>query len=337
MFFAPGVKRLLRTHPSIAERIREIDPQFNAKQLPTLAANALKSVPAFSAAEMVKANPADLVKDPTKLATLAAVASVMAESQPAPAAPVPEPLKPGAVAAKVGQLETLHIAQARGLRLALPETLREFVESTGRARALVLALLMSRDDAVRERQFDLLGKSISEEELAVVRATLPAAASLEPMLRLPALLQIFPALRQLARARSSEARQTRRQSHPRGRARRRVRVLPRASARHPSAGRARSARAAREHDARSGGGRDIQVLFATLARLWCERRARGSHGLRSGHAGGATRCAGRPYLGDGRLAAAPCRCAVAGSRSCSPSPRRPSSKAWRRRSRTTTC
>jgi len=199
MFFAPGVRRLLRTHPPIEERIREIDPQFNAKQLSTLAANALKSVPAFSAAEMVKANPADLVKDPTKLATLVAAASGVADPSPAAAAAAATSaaVKPEAIAAKVGQLETVHIAQARELRLALPDTLRDFVESTGRARALVLALLLSRDDAVRERQFDLLGKSISEEEVAVVRATLPVAASLEPMLRLPALLQIFPALRRL--------------------------------------------------------------------------------------------------------------------------------------------
>ncbi len=267
MFFAPGVKRLLRTHPPIEERIREIDPQFNPKQLATLAANALKSVPAFSAAERVQANPADLVRDPTKLATLAAAASAIAGAQPVgasgsvgsqpaaasgsvgsqpaaapgsagaqlaaapgsagaqpaaagpvnpdaaaveparagaaavepmgPHATVAEPVRPDAVAAKVGQLETVNIAQARELRLALPETLREFVESTGRARALVLALLMSRDDAVRERQLALLGKSISEEELAVVRATLSVASSLEPMLRLPALLQIFPALRRL--------------------------------------------------------------------------------------------------------------------------------------------
>jgi Zn-dependent protease with chaperone function len=202
MFFAPGVARLLHTHPPIAERIREIDPQFKAKQLPELAANALKSVPAFNAAEMARANPdltrvnpADLVRDPTKLATLAAAASALAE---APSAAASAPVKPDAVAAKVGQIETLHIAQARELRLALPETLREFVESTGRARALVLALLLSRDDAVRERQFELLGKTTSEEDLAIVRATLPAAASLEPMLRLPALLQIFPALRRLA-------------------------------------------------------------------------------------------------------------------------------------------
>ena len=218
MFFAPGVARLLRTHPSIAERIREIDPQFNAKQLPALAANALKSVPAFSATEMAKANPADLgkaadlVRDPAKLATLVAAASTLAEAPAAAKAAAMDagtgvaagasaaaaPVQPDAVAAKVGQLETLHIAQARELRLALPEALREFVESTGRARALVLALLLSRDDAVRERQFELLARTTTEEELAVIRATLPVAASLEPMLRLPALLQIFPALRRLS-------------------------------------------------------------------------------------------------------------------------------------------
>jgi hypothetical protein len=103
----------------------------------------------------------------------------------------------GAIVDKVGQLETLNIEQARTIRLALPESLREFVESTGRARALVLALLVSRDDAVQASQFDLLRRSTSEEDLRVIRATLPVAASLEPMLRLPALLQIFPALRRL--------------------------------------------------------------------------------------------------------------------------------------------
>ena len=45
MFFAPGVQRFPRTHPSLVDRIRELDPQFNAKQLPALAASALKSVP----------------------------------------------------------------------------------------------------------------------------------------------------------------------------------------------------------------------------------------------------------------------------------------------------
>src|SRR3569833_1194462 len=56
MFFAPGVARLLKTHPPIAERIREIAPTFNPKQLATLAAAALKRVPAFSAAEVARAD-----------------------------------------------------------------------------------------------------------------------------------------------------------------------------------------------------------------------------------------------------------------------------------------
>jgi Zn-dependent protease with chaperone function len=239
MFFAPGVARLLHTHPPLAERIKEIDPQFNPKQLATLAAEALQNVPAFSSAEMARvdsagsavagsanaANPSDLVRDPAKLATFvtaaagiagthgagysAAASSVASATAAASAAAIEgsaaaaagassaASVSSNAVAGKVGQLETMHIAQARELRLALPETLRDFVESTGRARALVLALLLSRDDAVRERQFVLLGKTTSEEDLVIVRDTLPVAASLEPMLRLPALLQIFPALRRL--------------------------------------------------------------------------------------------------------------------------------------------
>src|SRR6185369_2434746 len=143
-------------------------------------------------------------KDPAKLATLVAAASGLAETPGVAAAArvgatatagggdiagggagATAPVQPDVVAGKVGQLETLHIAQARELRLALPETLREFVESTGRARALVLALLLSRDDAVRERQFVLHARGTTGEELAVIRATLPVAASLEPMLRLP--------------------------------------------------------------------------------------------------------------------------------------------------------
>jgi hypothetical protein len=101
------------------------------------------------------------------------------------------------IASQVGALETLHIQQAQALRLALPDVLREFVESSGRARALVLALLLSRDEAVRTRQYALLANSTNAAELGVVRDTQPVAESLQPLLRLPALLQIFPALRRL--------------------------------------------------------------------------------------------------------------------------------------------
>jgi Zn-dependent protease with chaperone function len=185
MLFASGTRRLFRTHPTLAERIKELDPHFDVKRLPTAAASALRQVPAFDAAELTDANV-------FRAADSADTSKHLAAPEPNGAAVMPQ-----AIVAQVGQIETLHIEQAQQMRLALPESLREFVESSGRARALVLALLLSRNAAVREKQLSLLSKSTNVTELAVVRETLPVAESLEPMLRLPALLQIFPALRRL--------------------------------------------------------------------------------------------------------------------------------------------
>ncbi len=78
----------------------------------------------------------------------------------------------------------LHIEQAKALRLALPDTLHAFAESSGRARALVLALLLSRVDAICARQMKYLEKSLSPTDLGIVRDTQPVAEALQPMLRL---------------------------------------------------------------------------------------------------------------------------------------------------------
>jgi hypothetical protein len=107
------------------------------------------------------------------------------------------PVQPRTVAAQVGSLDTIHIEQAQALRIALPEALREFVESTGRARAVVLALLLSREPPICERQLALLEKSLSVADIGAIRDVAPLAEALAPILRLPALLQIFPALRRL--------------------------------------------------------------------------------------------------------------------------------------------
>ncbi|MEJ1965728.1 MAG: M48 family metallopeptidase [Gammaproteobacteria bacterium] len=226
MLFAPAfTRRFPRTHPTIAQRIRELDPRFDVKRLPALAAEALKKVPVFDAAEMAKINAADLTKNPASLAALVAAAAGAGAGGASGVAPdqvaaadiaasatgeaagtanatarpsvADVPAHAADIANNVGQVGTLHIEQAQALRLALPESLREFGESAGRARSLVLALLVSRDDAVREQQLALLAKTTNAEELGIVRDTLPIASSLEPMLRLPALLQIFPALRRL--------------------------------------------------------------------------------------------------------------------------------------------
>ena len=104
------------------------------------------------------------------------------------------------IAAQVGQVESIHIAHAQELRLRLPDALRQFTDGPAQARALVLAMLLARDDAVRATQLRALAGSLSPVELAAVEGASRLARELDPMLRLPALLQLFPALRRLALA-----------------------------------------------------------------------------------------------------------------------------------------
>ncbi len=173
MLFAPGLKRLFTTHPPLAERIRALDPGFNERMLPRLAAEAM-------------AEESDL-EEPLHASSivshLAPGGSVAADAQ--------------GIAEQVGQLDTLHIEYAHKLRLALPESLRTFAVSPSRARILVAALLLSRDEAVRNRQLTRIANVLEPKELAAVQQCTALTERLAPMLRLPALLQVFPMLRRL--------------------------------------------------------------------------------------------------------------------------------------------
>jgi Zn-dependent protease with chaperone function len=219
MLFAPGLSRFFATHPPLAERIRSLDPHFDVKQLPRAAAQALATIPAFDETALAEANVARASAQPaatrpvaTHLAAAQSAATGLATTQPGvgmnapdlentgamrPIVSEPVRVQPRTVAAQVGSLDTIHIEQAQALRIALPEALREFVESTGRARAVVLALLLSREPPICERQLALLEKSLSVADIGAIRDVAPLAEALAPILRLPALLQIFPALRRL--------------------------------------------------------------------------------------------------------------------------------------------
>jgi len=95
----------------------------------------------------------------------------------------------------VGQVETLHIAQAQQLRLRLPASLGQFDGGPQAARSMVLGLLLSRDPSVRAAQTRLLADSLGATGLAAVEGAAATARDLPPLLRLPALFMLFPALR----------------------------------------------------------------------------------------------------------------------------------------------
>ena len=184
MFFAAGLNRFFATHPPLLERIRELDPQFDEGEIARVAAELERLDVAEERATAVAGTGAA----GTAAAGLVSVAAspLTARSGSMAAA--------GAVSSLAGSVDAIHIKHAQTLNATLPDTLREF-QSPGRAQALVLALLLSKEPAVRQRQFALLGQSLSVGNFAVIQQIAPVADAIEPMLRLPALQQVFPSLR----------------------------------------------------------------------------------------------------------------------------------------------
>ncbi len=216
MFFAEGLERVFATHPPLMERIQELDPHFNPRDLPQIAAELQRQATLAGMADEAPSADRTTAPDAAGPGNLAAPLSGLGRSMTQGAAAVLASAGAGraaaasdvggaasgagsiAVAAQVGKPETLHIEQAKAMRLALPESFRDFSETTGHAQALVLALLLSRDPAVRDRQLQIVSNSLGATNLAVIQQAIPLADGLDPMLRLPALQQIFPALRRAA-------------------------------------------------------------------------------------------------------------------------------------------
>jgi len=176
MFFAEGLNRALATHPPLLERIRELDPQFDESEIARVAAELAR--PGGPGLDVGAAGDATSREAPR---------AVQGSLQPAFN-------RIASVAALAGSMDAAHIEQAQVIRAALPDVVREF-QSPGRAQALVLALLLSKDSEVRQRQLELLGRTLSVGNFAVIQQIAPQVDAIDPMLRLPALQAVFPALR----------------------------------------------------------------------------------------------------------------------------------------------
>jgi Zn-dependent protease with chaperone function len=196
MFFAEGIDRFFATHPPILQRIRELDPQFDESEIARVAAEPEDAQLGAHETSRPLAAPARPVTPGN--AAVAGFAGGSALAQPLAAGLPGTGLPPTAaqhMVARVGRADSVHIEHAQAINLALPDSLQEFAQSPGRAQAFVVALLLSQDEAVRNRQFALLATKLSAANLGAVQQIAPLALGLEPMLRLPALQQVFPALR----------------------------------------------------------------------------------------------------------------------------------------------
>jgi Zn-dependent protease with chaperone function len=174
MLFVSAVPRMMATHPSLLERVRELDPHVNQAQLDSMIRRAQAQWREAGAAAAEPDAPAP---------TTAAGAAVPAVAH--------------RIAAMTGIPGPQHLAFAVALRQALPEVLRASTGAPEQARALLLALVSSDDAALREAQLQLIDKKLGSSAVTAVRRLAPAADALPALQRLPAVLQLFPALRAL--------------------------------------------------------------------------------------------------------------------------------------------
>ena len=197
MFFADALSRVFATHPPILERIRELDPHFDVRELERAAAEPDQQPSLAEFAGQAGATAGD--------GATAAARSQFAGGGLGRFGQIATGARVGGVGidhatravAQVGQPDTAHIEHAQAVRLALPPGARELTESPGGAQALILAMLISTEPAVRERQLQFLAKSTSPASVAIIQRVLPIAHDLNPMLRLPLLQRAFPSLRRL--------------------------------------------------------------------------------------------------------------------------------------------
>jgi Zn-dependent protease with chaperone function len=169
MFFAEGLHRAFATHPPLLERIRELDPQFDESEIARVAEQMEREVGVSASADTGTGMRAPGAAPPV----------------------VPLPPGPGAAFAGISAL-----AGTMGSVRGLPRTIGEF-QSPGRAQAFVVALLLSKDPTVRQQQYALLDRKLSAANFGFIQQIAPTVDAIDPMSRLPALQQVFPALRRV--------------------------------------------------------------------------------------------------------------------------------------------
>jgi Zn-dependent protease with chaperone function len=184
MLFAAGLPRLFATHPPIEERLKALDPSFKKENLPALAAEAARDAERQRAA------------DTSRTPRTADEAGADAFSS-APDRSVRGSMAHG-IAALAGTMASENVLYAQSARDAVPEGLRDFVQSADHARALVLVVLASKVPEVLTQQRRILESAYGAEFSTRVFGMQALADSLPPALRLPAIQQLFPALRRLS-------------------------------------------------------------------------------------------------------------------------------------------
>jgi Zn-dependent protease with chaperone function len=187
MFFSNGLKAgwigLFATHPPLMDRIKRLDPAFNgiypqarrdqAPELETGRIDADGSTPE-----------GPLPHEKTVGGGVNALAALAAD--------------PKNITRDIGAPLREHLQAARRLLEALPEEVRQAAADPFGARAVIYALLLDEDAAVRTRQMHRLRSSADREVFAATEKILPQMLALDVAARLPIMDLAMPSLRSMS-------------------------------------------------------------------------------------------------------------------------------------------
>lgn len=162
LFFADGLRHsffnLLATHPPLVERIRRIDPAFDG------------AFPEITALAVMEREPpaADLVERFVRPAPAGGAALAAAQA-----------------VKLVGRLDAERLNNVRQWLARLPPAIRLAARQPAGAKALVLAMLLAKDPALRADQLRQLASNLEPEVYAHIQALQPVVENIPPELFLP--------------------------------------------------------------------------------------------------------------------------------------------------------
>jgi Zn-dependent protease with chaperone function len=188
MFFGNGLGKpflgALATHPPLDARIRAIDPGWDGK---------------FKTASVKPAGAESPQKTPTPPSARFPVLPIpgMPGARAGDAGFATSAVLMGAVLPNLGQPTPLHLRYAEELRNSFPEKVQSAAREPLDATALICAMLLSTDEALRTKQLTELAKRAAPGVGETTAALWPEVAPIASRARLPLVNLALPALRQL--------------------------------------------------------------------------------------------------------------------------------------------
>jgi len=188
MFFGNGLSKpflgMLATHPPLDERIRAIDPGWDGK----FKEGGVTAVEAESPRVGLKPPPSRFPFPPVL---------GMAGAPVGAASFATNPVQAGSVLPNLGKPTPLQLRYAEDLRTSFSGKIQSAAREPLDATALVYAMLLSRNEALRAKQLTELAKRTAPGVSEATAALWPEVAPVVARVRLPLVNLALPALRQL--------------------------------------------------------------------------------------------------------------------------------------------